>query len=99
MTGAQATPWWRPRTLRHQLVLGVSAVVTIVMLVVGAISVVSLRAYVNAINDAEVSESLDALDHSFAKYQADVVGQRGDIEHAMLRFTEQNPGNVIAVIR
>jgi two-component system sensor histidine kinase TrcS len=78
--------------------LGVSAVVTIVMLVVGVISVVSLRAYVNAMNDAEVSESLDALDHSFAKYRAGVTGQRQEIEHAMLRFTEQNPGNVIAVI-
>ena len=74
MTGAQATPWWRPRTLRHQLVLGVSAVVTIVMLVVGVISVVSLRAYVNAMNDAEVSESLDALGHSFAKYRASAPG-------------------------
>jgi two-component system sensor histidine kinase TrcS len=98
MTGAPKTPWWRPRTLRHQLVLGVSAVVTIVMLVVGVISVVSLRAYVNAMNDAEVSESLDALEHSFAKYQTDVIGQHGDIEHAMLMFTEQNPGNVIGVI-
>src|SRR5947209_17586448 len=98
MTGAQAAPWCRPRTLRPQLVLGVSAVVTIVMLVVGVISVVSLRAYVNAMNDAEVSESLDALEHSFAKYQTDVIGQHGDIEHAMLMFTEQNPGNVIAVI-
>jgi two-component system, OmpR family, sensor histidine kinase TrcS len=98
MTGAPKTPWWRPRTLRHQLVLGVSAVVTIVMLVVGVISVVSLRAYVNAMNDAEVSESLDALDHSFAKYRAGQIGQHPEIEHAMLRFTEQNPGNVIAVM-
>jgi len=98
MSGAQVTPWWRPRTLRHQLVLGVSAVVTIVMLAVGVISVVSLRAYVNAMNDAEVSESLDALGHSFAKYRADATGQRPEIEPAMLRFTEQNPGNVIAVI-
>jgi two-component system sensor histidine kinase TrcS len=98
MTGAPATPWWRPRTLRDQLVLGVSAVVTIVMLVVGVVSVVSLRSYVNAINDAEVSESLDALDHSFAKYRAGEISQHRGIEHAMLRFTEQNPGNVIAVI-
>jgi len=32
---------WRPRTLRHQLVLGVSAVVTVVLLVVGVIAAVS----------------------------------------------------------
>ncbi|WP_428340911.1 sensor histidine kinase [Mycobacterium sp.] len=98
MTGAPATPWWRPRTLRHQLVLGVSAVVTIVMLVVGVISVVSLRAYVNAINDAEVSESLDALDHSYAKYLAGQIVPHRELEAAMMRFTEQNPGNVIAVV-
>jgi two-component system sensor histidine kinase TrcS len=73
-------------------------VVTIVMLVVGVISVVSLRAYVNAINDAEVSESLDALDHSFAKYQAGQLALHREIGDAMLRFTEQNPGNVIAVM-
>ena len=54
MTGAATTRWWRPRTLRHQLVLGVSAAVTVVLLVVGIISVVSLRNYVNAMNDAEV---------------------------------------------
>ncbi|WP_343577075.1 HAMP domain-containing sensor histidine kinase [Mycobacterium sp.] len=96
MTGAQHTAWWRPRTLRHQLVLGVSAVVTIVMLVVGAISVVSLRDYVNAMNDAEVSESLDSLDHSYARYRE---SGRADIGPALLGFTGQNPGNVIAVIR
>ena len=48
MTGPPTAPWWRPRTLRRQLVLGVSAVVTVVVLVVGVVSVVSLRTYVNA---------------------------------------------------
>ncbi|WIM85699.1 HAMP domain-containing sensor histidine kinase [Candidatus Mycobacterium wuenschmannii] len=99
MTGAPKTPWWRPRTLRHQLVLGVSAVVTVVILVVGAISVLSLRSYVNAMNDTEVSESLDALEHSYARYRAGDISRNRDIEHAMLRFTEQNPLNVIAVLR
>jgi two-component system, OmpR family, sensor histidine kinase TrcS len=98
MSGAQATPWWRPRTLRQQLVLGVSAVVTVVMMVVGIISVVSLRAYVYAMNDIEVSQSIDALDHSYAQYRAGDIARNRDIEHAMLRFTEQNPMNVIAVI-
>ncbi len=99
MTGPRATPWWRPRTLRQQLVLGVSAVVTIVMLVVGIISVVSLRDYVYAITDADVAESLDALDHSYARYLAGDHGPHVDIGSALLGFTEQNAGNVIAVIR
>jgi two-component system sensor histidine kinase TrcS len=98
MTGPPTAPWWRPRTLRRQLVVGVSAVVTVVVLVVGIVSVVSLRTYVNTLNDAEVDESLDALTHSFTRYQHGESGHRGDAEHAMLGFTGQNAGNVIAVI-
>src|SRR2546423_8256720 len=98
MTGAATTRWWRPRTLRHQLVLGVSAVVTVVLLVVGVISVGSLRNYVNAMNDAEVAESIDTLDHSFARYRAGDAGHHADIGQALIGITGQNPGNVIAVI-
>src|SRR5271155_3688522 len=98
MTGPPTTPWWRPRTLRRQLVLGVSAVVTVVVLVVGVVSVLSLRNYVTTMNDAEVAESLDALDHSFTRHRLGESGHRGDIGQAMLGFTGQNAGNVIAVI-
>ncbi|MDT5275446.1 MAG: two-component system, OmpR family, sensor histidine kinase TrcS [Mycobacterium sp.] len=97
MTGPPSAPWWRPRTLRRQLVVGVSTVVTVVVLVVGVVSVMSLRTYVNTLNDAEVDESLDALTHSFTRYQHGESGQRGDVEHAMLGFTGQNAGNLIAV--
>jgi two-component system sensor histidine kinase TrcS len=98
MTGAATTRWWRPRTLRHQLVLGVSAAVTVVLLVVGIISVVSLRNYVNAMNDSEVDSSLDALDHSYTRHHASESGRHVDIGQALLEFTGQNTGNVIAVI-
>src|ERR1035441_8946467 len=99
MTGPPTAPWWRPRTLRRQLVVGVSSVVTVVMLLVGVASVVSLRSYVNTLNDAEVDESLDALTHSFTRYQHGESGHRGDVEHAMLGFTGQNTGNVIEIGR
>ncbi|MBV8862357.1 MAG: HAMP domain-containing protein, partial [Mycobacterium sp.] len=98
MTGPPTPPWWRPRTLRRQLVLGVSTVVTVVVLVVGIASVVALRSYVNAMNDAEVAESLDALDHSLTRYRHGESSHHGDIGHAMLGFTGQNAGNVIAVL-
>jgi two-component system, OmpR family, sensor histidine kinase TrcS len=98
MTRAPTGPWWRPRTLRRQLVLGVSAVVTVVVLVVGVVTVLSFRTYVNAMNDAEVAESIDALSHSFNRYHRGESTHRGDIEHAMLGFTGQNAGNVIAVL-
>jgi two-component system, OmpR family, sensor histidine kinase TrcS len=98
MTRAPTAPWWRPRTLRRQLVLGLSAVVTVVVLVVGVVTVLSFRNYVNTINDVEVAESLDALDHSFTRYRRGESSHHGDIAHVMLEFTGQNAGNVIAVL-
>ncbi len=98
MTGAATGPWWRPRTLRRQLVLGVSAVVTVVVLVVGVVTTLSFRTYVTAMNDAEVAESIDALSHSFARFRRGESSHHGDLGHAMLGFTGQNAGNVIAVL-
>jgi two-component system, OmpR family, sensor histidine kinase TrcS len=98
MSWAATRPWWRPRTLRRQLVLGVSAVVTVVVLTVGVVTTLSFRSYVSAINDAEVVESLGALSHSFARYHRGESLHRGDLGQAMLGFTEQNAGNVIAVL-
>ena len=98
MIRAPSTSWWRPRTLRRQLVLGLSAVVTVVVLIVGVVTVLSFRNYVNAINDTEVDESLDALDHSFTRYSRGESSHHGDIAHVMLEFTGQNAGNVIAVL-
>jgi two-component system, OmpR family, sensor histidine kinase TrcS len=98
MTGAPTGPWWRPRTLRRQLVLGVLAVVTVVVLVVGVITTLSFRSYVNVMNDAEVDESLDALNHSYNRYHRGESLHHGDLAHAMLAFTGQNQGNVIAVL-
>jgi two-component system, OmpR family, sensor histidine kinase TrcS len=98
MTRASNGPWWRPRTLRRQLVLGLSAVVTVVVLVVGVVTVLSFRNYINTINDVEVAESLDALDHSFTRYRRGESSHHGDVAHVMLEFTGQNAGNVIAVL-
>ncbi len=98
MTGHRATSWWRPRTLRRQLVVGVAAIVTIVVLAVGIVSVLSLRTYFNVMNNAEVDESLDALVHSYARYRHGDVDHPEDVAHALLGFTGQNAGNIIAVI-
>jgi two-component system, OmpR family, sensor histidine kinase TrcS len=98
MIRASTGPWWRPRTLRRQMVLGVSAVVTVVVLVVGLVTTLSFRSYVNTLNDAEVDESLDALNHSFNRYHRGETAHHGDLGQAMLGFTGQNQGNVIAVL-
>lgn len=69
MTGDRNTPRWLPRSLRQQLLIGVLAVVTVVLVAVGAVSVLSLRGYVTAMNDAEVAESMHAFSHAYARYR------------------------------
>lgn len=102
MTPERNTPRWFPRSLRWQLLLGVLAVVTVVLVAVGVVSVLSLRGYVNAIQDADITESLDALSYSYTRYRN---GEFPSSDHgtpplsqAMLEFTGQTPGNVIAVL-
>ncbi|EJO86199.1 two component sensor histidine kinase TRCS [Mycobacterium colombiense CECT 3035] len=78
------------------------AVVSVVLVTVGIVSVLSLRGYVNAMSDADVAESLDALSHQYAKYRngEHVSSRPGSppIAQAMLEFTGQTPGNLIAVL-
>ena len=103
MTGQRNTPSWFPRSLRRQLLLGVLAVVTVVLVSVGVVSVLSLRGYVTAIGDADVAESLDALSNSYTRYRngEHTSAHRGTppVAQAMLEFTGQTPGNLIAVVR
>ncbi|OSC40505.1 sensor histidine kinase [Mycobacterium decipiens] len=95
-------PWWRPRSLRQQLLLGVLAVVTVVLVAVGFVSVLSLSGYVTAMNDAELAESLHALNHAYARYrtgeQAETRTGNLPVSQAVLEFTGQTPGNLIAVL-
>ncbi|CDO09608.1 sensor histidine kinase [Mycolicibacterium cosmeticum] len=90
--------WW-PRSLRRQLVLGVTAIVTVVLLAVGVLSVYSLRTYVGTMGDTELSRSLAAFSHSFHKFQL----KQDDDGHvidgdALSAFVGQAPGNLIAVV-
>ncbi|OBH04666.1 two-component sensor histidine kinase [Mycobacterium sp. E2699] len=94
-------PRWLPRSLRRQLLLGVLAVVSVVLVTVGVVSVLSLRGYVAAMSDADVAQSLDALSNSYTRYREPPSAQRAPqpIAQAMLEFTDQTPGNLIAVLR
>ncbi|MEZ0050824.1 two-component system sensor histidine kinase TrcS [Mycobacterium sp. MAA66] len=92
---------WSPRSLRRQLVLGVTAVVTVVLLTVGVLSVYSLHSYVSAMSDGELSRSLDALGHSYDRLRV----KRGDpaqpidaVAGGLTVFVGQAPGNLIAVV-
>lgn len=94
---------WHQRGLRRHLVLGVSAVVTLVFVALGAVSVLSMRTYVTATTDDDLYESINAFSHHFAEYRHvdNVVGPDGtsNIGQAMLGFTHQTPGNVLAALR
>jgi len=89
--------------LRFQLLFGVLGVVSVVLVTVGIVSVLSLRGYVTTMNNAEVSESLDALDHAYVRYQngEHTSAHEGTppVSEALLEFTGQTPGNLIAVVR
>ncbi|CAM4203572.1 putative sensor histidine kinase TcrY [Mycobacterium basiliense] len=103
MTRHRNTPRWFPRSLRWQLLLGVLAVVSVVLVAVGAVSVLSLRGYVTAMNDAEVAESLHAFSHAYARYRngehTSIHTGTPPVSQALLEFTGQTPGNLIAVMR
>lgn len=92
-------PRWWPRSLRRQLVLGVTTIVTVVLIAVGALSVYSLHTYVSTMSDAEVSRSLAAFSHSFDKLndKEDRHEIINDTE-ALTAFVGQAPGNLIALV-
>ena len=102
MTRERDTPRWFPRSLRRQLLVGVLTVVTVVLVTVGVVSVLSLRGYVATMNDAEVAKSLHAFNNSYTRYRnADhASAHRGTppVSQALLEFTGQTPGNLIAVL-
>ncbi|HWS94342.1 MAG TPA: HAMP domain-containing sensor histidine kinase, partial [Mycobacterium sp.] len=95
-------PRWLPHSLRRQLLLGVLAVVSVVLVTVGIVSVLNLRGYATAISDVDVAESLDALSNSYTRYRngEHTSAHRGTppIAQVMLEFTDQTPGNLIAVL-
>ncbi|WP_445168557.1 sensor histidine kinase [Mycolicibacterium sp. Dal123E01] len=90
---ARATQWWRPRTLSRQLMFGVSSLVSVVVLLVGALSIYTLREYVTAASDSEVTHSLAAFKHAFDDGPAtDPPGKQ------LIKFTGQSAGTIIAVM-
>jgi two-component system sensor histidine kinase TrcS len=78
------------------------AVVSVVLVTVGIVSVLSLRGYVTAMSDADVAQSLDALSNSYTRYRtrehSSTQPGSPSIAQAMLEFTDQTPGNLIAVL-
>ncbi|OBB03931.1 two-component sensor histidine kinase [Mycobacteriaceae bacterium 1482268.1] len=89
----RSAPWWRPRTLGRQLMFGVSALVSIVVLTVGGLAISTLRDYVTAMSDSQVMHSLAAFKHTYGiEHVATAVGNE-----RLTAYTGQAAGNLIAV--
>ncbi|MGV0740941.1 sensor histidine kinase [Mycolicibacterium sp. XJ870] len=92
-------PRWWPRSLRRQLVLGVTSIVTVVLIAVGVLSVYSLHTYVSTMSDTEVQRSLAAFSHSFEKLRdKEEMHEIANDAEALTAFVGQAPGNLIAVL-
>ena len=94
---------WRSWKLLRQLVVGVSAVVMIVLVTFGTMSVLTLRASVLGIIDGQLAGSADGFSQAVTKYRItpDAAGklpQPGAMK-PLTYLIGQAPGNVIALIR
>lgn len=81
---------WRPRSLGKRLMVGVSSLVIVVVLTVGALSVYALRSYMLAVSDVEVMHSLASFQHSVST---------GPRDGPLADFTGQASGTIIAVMQ
>ena len=79
--------WLRRRSLRRQLVIGVSAIVSTALMGTGAVAIMSLRNEVDSLSDAQVANSLSAFKYSYTK------ARRGE-----LTVPGQAPGTVIVLL-
>ncbi|ART70646.1 two-component sensor histidine kinase [Mycobacterium dioxanotrophicus] len=86
-------PWWPPRSLLSRLAVGVCAVVTVVLLAVGTVSILTLRSYVTNVSDAQVGRALTAFEYALQDH-ADGPLLAEELTH----FTGQGVDNVIAVL-
>lgn len=77
--------WWKPRSLRAQLLAGVLAIVSTALIAIGAVAVMSLRDEVLSLSDSQVTHSLAAFGYSQSK------GLEGNVGQA--------PGTVVALLR
>ncbi|MGY4710534.1 sensor histidine kinase [Mycolicibacterium sp. CBM1] len=95
------TAWWKPRSMRRQLMIGVSTIVSVALVGVGAVAVVSLRDEAMRLSDSKVSDSLAAFSYSYAKQER---AHPPPVESALApwesltEFQGQSPGTVIAVL-
>jgi two-component system, OmpR family, sensor histidine kinase TrcS len=95
--------WRRPFPLRRRLVLGQMVVVMMILVGIGVLTVLSLRASMLSMVDTQVAGSLNAFEHSVAKFRdgRDLYGNAhppGPLK-PLTEFSGQAPDNLIALLR
>jgi two-component system, OmpR family, sensor histidine kinase TrcS len=89
--------------LRKQLVVGLCAVVMTVLVIVGTISVLTLRASVAGIVDTQLISAADAFSQSMTKYRSTPLPGGGlpppDAMKPLSQLIGQAPGNIVVLIR
>lgn len=93
--------WWRPRSLRRQLVVGVCGIVSVAMVAIGAVAEVGLRNEMVSLTNSQVANSLAAFNYSYAKARLALARPEAR-EAAAIELggvTGQAPGTVIALMR
>ena len=94
---------WRTWTLRRQLVVGVSGVVMAVLLIVGTLSVLTLRASVAGIIDEQLAVSAEGYSQSVTKYRTNPEPSGGlpapGAMKPLAHLIGQAPGNVVMLIQ
>lgn len=89
--------------LRKQLVVGVSAVVTTVLILVGTMSVLTLRASVTGIIDTQLASAADSFAQGVAKYRSTPLPSGGlpapDAMKPLGYLLGQAPGNIVVLLR
>lgn len=102
MSGPRALSW-RTWSLRKQLVVGVSAVVTTVLIAVGTMSVLTLRASVTGIVDSQLAAAADGFAYSVTKYRSTALSSGARPEPSSMKplsqVVGQAPGNVVLLVR
>ncbi|MCV7300757.1 HAMP domain-containing histidine kinase [Mycobacterium barrassiae] len=94
---------WRQWTLLRQLVVGVSAVVMVALVVVGTMSVVTLRSSVLGIIDTQLAGAADGFSQSVTKFRITPQSNGelpppGDMK-PLTQLVGQAEGNVVALIQ
>ncbi|MGP4053745.1 sensor histidine kinase [Mycobacterium sp. 4D054] len=97
------TRTWQRWTLLRQLVVGVSVVVMLALVSVGALTVMTMRSSVLGIIDTQLSGAADGSVNSVAKYRS-TPGPDGQMPgpaemKPLTHLIGQAPGNVVALIQ